>query len=46
MCYCNCPYERYPHGFNEEAVCTKTKWDLCPLEESEEEDNNEREHNS
>lgn len=31
MCYCGCPYERYPSGIYEGCECTLPKGACCPL---------------
>ena len=33
MCYMGCTYEKYPHGMNEECVCTY-KGDGCILDKT------------
>lgn len=43
MCYCNCKYESYPYGPNEECICKKPKYIPCLMDEDMNEDNEDTE---
>lgn len=36
-CFCNCQFESYPYGPNEDCICKKPAGWPCPMDMSEEE---------
>lgn len=38
MCFCNCPFERYPNGPNEDCKCRRPEGAPCWLDADEEDE--------